>query len=83
MPIHPLAFGIFMVWQIAFNVLGHVGYEFYPRRLMDSPMRCILNTATNHVMHHETLRETMGSTSISGIASWAPTIAITKRVTVK
>lgn len=53
MPIHILAFGLFMTWQIIFNVLGHTGYEFHPRSLMDSPLRFILNTPTNHVMHHE------------------------------
>src|SRR5688572_9791020 len=52
-PIHPLAFGLFMVWQITFNVLGHTGDEFHPQGLMDSWLKRILNTPTNHVMHHE------------------------------
>ncbi len=60
MPIHPLAFMLFMFWQITFNVLGHTGYEFHPRRLMDSWLRRVLNTPTNHVMHHETLRGNFG-----------------------
>ena len=52
-PIHPLAFGLFMVWQLFFNVLGHTGYEFWPRRLLASRLGRWLNTPTNHVMHHE------------------------------
>ncbi len=60
MPMHPIAFMIFMSWQITFNVLGHTGYEFHPRWLMNSWLRHILNTPTNHVMHHEKLRGNYG-----------------------
>jgi sterol desaturase/sphingolipid hydroxylase (fatty acid hydroxylase superfamily) len=59
-PIHPFAFAIFMVWQIAFNVLGHTGFEIHPRWLMDTWMGRFINTPTNHVMHHETLRGNYG-----------------------
>lgn len=59
-PMHPLAFVIFMVWQLVFNVAGHTGYEFHPRWLMDSWLGRILNTPTNHVMHHETMRGNFG-----------------------
>jgi lathosterol oxidase len=52
-PIHPLAFGIFMGWQIFNNVLGHTGFEFYPRWMMKGWLRYLLNTPTNHIMHHE------------------------------
>jgi sterol desaturase/sphingolipid hydroxylase (fatty acid hydroxylase superfamily) len=60
MPLHPLAFALFMAWQIIFNVAGHTGYEIYPRWLMDTWLRFILNTPTNHAMHHETLRGNYG-----------------------
>lgn len=60
LPMHPLAFALFMVWQITFNVLGHTGYEFHPRRLMSSWWRRVLNTPTNHVMHHEKMRGNYG-----------------------
>lgn len=53
LPIHPLAFGLFTLWQIVFNVAGHTGFEFHPRWLMNTPLRFVLNTPTNHVMHHE------------------------------
>lgn len=59
-PIHPLAFGIFMIWQIVFNVAGHTGYEFHPKWLMDSWLGRILNTPTNHAMHHEKIRGNYG-----------------------
>lgn len=60
LPIHPFAFLIFMTWQITFNVLGHTGYEFHPRWLMDSFLGKLMNTPTNHVMHHEKLRGNYG-----------------------
>ncbi len=60
MPMHPLAFGVVMLWQIIFNVLGHAGYEFHPRWLMDSPLRYVLNTPTNHIMHHERMKGNYG-----------------------
>ena len=60
MPIHPLAFGIFMGIQILYNVLGHTGYEFHPRWFIDSPLAKVLNTPTNHAMHHEFARGNYG-----------------------
>ncbi|MEZ5301757.1 MAG: sterol desaturase family protein [Verrucomicrobiales bacterium] len=60
LPLHPLAFGLFMTWQIIFNVAGHTGYELHPRWLMETPLRFVLNTPTNHAMHHERLRGNYG-----------------------
>jgi sterol desaturase/sphingolipid hydroxylase (fatty acid hydroxylase superfamily) len=60
MPVHPLAFALFMVWQITFNVVGHTGYEYHPRWLMDTWLGKFINTPTNHVMHHEKMRGNYG-----------------------
>lgn len=60
MPIHPYAFALFMIWQITFNIVGHTGFEIYPKWLMDSWLGKILNTPTNHAMHHEKLRGNYG-----------------------
>ncbi|MCU0864169.1 MAG: sterol desaturase family protein [Planctomycetes bacterium] len=59
-PLHPLAFVVFMVWQILFNVLGHTGHEYHPRWLMDSWVGRVLNTPTHHAMHHELFRGNYG-----------------------
>jgi|UniRef100_UPI00378372EA lathosterol oxidase len=59
-PMHPLAFFAFMIWQIVFNVLGHTGYEYFPSWLMKSWLGKILNTPTNHVQHHEKMRGNYG-----------------------
>ena len=60
MPMHPFAFAIFMGWQITYNVIGHTGYEMHPRWLMDSWLGKVLNTPTNHAMHHESMRGNYG-----------------------
>ena len=60
LPIHPLAFFLFMAWQIIFNVLGHTGFEIYPHWLLRSPIGKIINTPTNHVMHHQYFRGNYG-----------------------
>lgn len=59
-PLHPFAFIAFMLWQISFNVAGHTGYEFHRRWLIDSWLGKVLNTPTNHVMHHEHFRGNYG-----------------------
>ncbi|WP_425616127.1 sterol desaturase family protein [Anatilimnocola sp. NA78] len=60
LPIHPLAFSTFMIWQIGFNVLGHCGYELYPRWFVRSPLGYLFNTTTHHAQHHETNRANFG-----------------------
>ena len=59
-PIHPLAFLIFMVWQISFNVLGHAGFEIFPSWFLKSWPGKFLNTPTNHAMHHQYFRGNYG-----------------------
>jgi Delta7-sterol 5-desaturase len=61
MPMHPLAFGVFMLWQMLFNVIGHTGYEYNHRRFLDSWfLRTVINTPTAHAMHHEKIRGNYG-----------------------
>lgn len=60
MPTHPLAFTIFMSWQIGFNVFGHCGYEIYPRWFIRSPLALFINTVTHHSLHHEKFRGNYG-----------------------
>jgi len=56
LPVHPTAFLTFMIWQISFNVLGHCGFEIFPRSFMRRWFSIVLNTPTHHAMHHETFR---------------------------
>jgi lathosterol oxidase len=59
-PIHPGAFGLIMLWQITFNVIGHTGYEFHPGWMMNTWLGKFLNTPTNHAMHHESMHGNYG-----------------------
>jgi sterol desaturase/sphingolipid hydroxylase (fatty acid hydroxylase superfamily) len=59
-PVHPAAFGIFMAWQILFNVFGHCGYEVLPRWFMRCGAGRVLNSVTHHGLHHEKFRANFG-----------------------
>lgn len=60
LPTHPAAFAAFMVWQITFNVLGHCGYEIYPKWFLKTPAGLVLNSVTHHALHHEKFRANFG-----------------------
>jgi sterol desaturase/sphingolipid hydroxylase (fatty acid hydroxylase superfamily) len=60
MPMHPLAFALFMAWQLTWNVLGHCGYEVWPRWILDTPLGRFINTPTYHTLHHEAFRGNYG-----------------------
>jgi lathosterol oxidase len=52
MPINELALLIFLLLMTIFNVIGHLGYEVFPRWLTSSFLGRYINTSTNHNMHH-------------------------------
>lgn len=60
LPLHFGAFAIFMLWQIGWNVIGHTGFEFFPRWWMTSGLGVVFNTPTHHVMHHERIHGNYG-----------------------
>ena len=35
-----------------FNVIGHLGYEFFPKKFLDSRLGKIFFTSTFHNIHH-------------------------------
>ncbi len=51
-PVHPLAMAAIVAYFFAFGVIGHLGYEFYPRGFTRHPILGWINTATHHNMHH-------------------------------
>ncbi len=59
-PMHYSAFLAFMTWQIAFNVIGHCGYEIFPRWFLMTWVGKFLNTPTHHAMHHEKINGNFG-----------------------
>jgi len=59
-PVHPVAFAVFMTWQITFNVFGHCGYEIFPKRFLRNRVLVVLNSVTHHALHHEKVRANFG-----------------------
>lgn len=53
LPLHYISLLILSMWQIGFNVMGHLGYEIFPRNMMKNPVFKWMNTSTNHNMHHK------------------------------
>ncbi len=56
LPIHPIALGLFLMYVMVLNVLGHLGYEVFTRNWVHSPWTRWHNSATHHNQHHQTFR---------------------------
>lgn len=52
-PMHPLDFLFFEILTFALNIIGHSGYEFFPRNFATSPVTRMKSCATFHYMHHQ------------------------------
>ncbi|MBS1555046.1 MAG: sterol desaturase family protein [Bacteroidetes bacterium] len=52
MPLHPLVLFAWSMWMISWNVIGHLGYEIFPKRFSSSVWFNWLNTSTHHNLHH-------------------------------
>lgn len=53
-PVNQGALVIFGIYMIVMNVIGHLGYELYTRRFMQSRwLKFVHNTSTHHNMHHK------------------------------
>ena len=55
LPWHPVALGIFGLCQIAFNVIGHLGYEIYPAEWNRWPVLRWKTPGLHHYLHHQTV----------------------------
>ncbi len=51
-PFHPLVLFLFATWSMFFNVMGHLGYELFPKGFLQHPILKWINTSTHHNMHH-------------------------------
>ena len=52
----PINFGVMIAWQIYSmlnNVIGHLGYEIYPKYWVNTPILQFKTTSTHHNMHHQ------------------------------
>ncbi len=50
---HPAVPAIWGIGQILFNVIGHLGFEIYPRNWLRIPLLCWKTPALHHYMHHQ------------------------------
>jgi sterol desaturase/sphingolipid hydroxylase (fatty acid hydroxylase superfamily) len=53
LPLHIGAIVIFLLFMTILNVLGHLGYEFYPRNFVANPLTNWNNTSFHHNQHHQ------------------------------
>ncbi len=53
LPWHPVALAVFGIGQIAFNVIGHLGYEVYPKTWNRIPLLRWKTPALHHYQHHQ------------------------------
>ena len=52
-PCHPLALTIFILYMLFMSVMGHAGYEFYPKNFPRTWFGKWQTTATHHNLHHK------------------------------
>lgn len=52
-PVHQSAIMFYMIFQIAYNVYGHLGYEIMPANLNKHWLGKWFNTSVAHNMHHK------------------------------
>lgn len=60
LPWHPMAFVIFGLGNIGFNVIGHLGYEIYPRNWNRISILRWKTPAMHHYLHHQMFRGNYG-----------------------
>jgi len=59
-PIHTVVLLIFGVFSMAYNVLGHLSIEIFPKSWAADPVLRWLNTSTHHYGHHQKFRGNYG-----------------------
>jgi sterol desaturase/sphingolipid hydroxylase (fatty acid hydroxylase superfamily) len=52
-PTHRSAITIYMLFQIGYNVYGHLGFEIFPRKFNRHWLGKWFNTSVSHNMHHK------------------------------
>lgn len=51
-PANVFALFLYTFIVIAVNVMGHIGFEFVPKKIRDSSIGRWFNSSTHHYMHH-------------------------------
>ncbi len=53
LPVHISSFGLFFLFQIFYNVYGHLGFELYPKGFHKTIIGKWINTSVAHNLHHK------------------------------
>lgn len=53
LPLHISTFGFFFLFQIIYNVYGHLGFEIYPKGFNKHWLGKWINTSIHHNLHHK------------------------------
>ena len=53
LPVHMPAIGLFFLFQIMYNVYGHLGFELYPKGFHKTWIGRWVNTSVAHNLHHD------------------------------
>lgn len=53
LPLHLLAFALFLIWMMTWNVVNHAGFEYTRPWMTRGALGRLWMTPTGHVMHHE------------------------------
>ena len=53
LPVHQYAIGWFFLFQIIYNVYGHLGFELFPKRFHKTMVGRWINTSVAHNLHHK------------------------------
>jgi Delta7-sterol 5-desaturase len=56
MPYHPVAMLIFSLYSLLLNVMGHLGFEIFPKGFTSHRLFKWHNTSTHHNMHHRLVK---------------------------
>ena len=59
-PVYRNAFFLFMLFQIIYNVYGHLGYELYPKNFNKTILGKWINTGSAHNEHHRSFHGNYG-----------------------
>lgn len=60
LPVHPLAFGLFIFLVTVVNAIGHIGYEIFPASMARTPVLKWISRATLHNIHHSHIHYNFG-----------------------
>lgn len=56
LPFHALVLLLFATWSLLWNIIGHLGFELFPKGFVHHPVFRWFNTSTHHNMHHHQVK---------------------------